>query len=135
MTAQRKVKSADDITDIIRTGGHLLSVLDPFWALEAALLRCLCGATAESRCSAAIFAALPSAERHFEVAQSLALLEAQVASAAMKLSPTGVQASLRFVCTHLTNLNMGISMEVSLDSCSKLARGAFVAVPLLLPGA
>ena len=124
LCAVKKVKSADDMTDVIRSSGHLLTVLDEHWGLEAALLKLLCGATAESRASSTIMLALPSKDRDMEIAVALSVLEGHASSAAMKLSPPGVQASLKFIVTHLTNLNLGISMGVDLASCSKLARGA-----------
>ena len=51
--------------------------------------------------------------------------------AMLNLSPTGALASLRFALTHLANLNKGTSMEVALDSCSKLARAALQAFQYL----
>ena len=122
-----KVKSADDLTEVMRTSGHLLAVLDDHWAMEAALLKMLCGATAESRAGLQMMVQLPSADRDVSILTALAALEVLSASPAMKLSPEGVQASLKFVLTHLGNLHLGISMEVDIRACSKLARGALEA--------
>ena len=119
--------SADDLSEVIRHKGHLLAVIDEQWPLESALLKMLCGATADSRASSQIMLALPSPDRDTSVAQALSVLEGHAASQAMKLSPAGVQASLKFIVTHLGNLNMGIPLHIDLASCSKLARGALAA--------
>ena len=101
--------------------------MDPEWPLESAILKMLCGATAESRAYAHIFLALPSLDRDITVEASLGALEALCAAPAMKLSPVGVQASLRFVATHLSNMHLGLSLDVKFDVRSKLARGALQA--------
>ena len=125
--AVQKVASADDLSEVIRQKGHLLAVIDEQWPIESAMLKMLCGATADSRASSQIMLALPSADRDTSVAQALSVLEGHAASQAMKLSPAGIQASLKFIVTHLGNLNMGIPLNIDLASCSKLASGALAA--------
>ena len=122
-----KVASADEMCQVIKTSGHLLAVLDDKWALESALLKSLSGATAESRASHDILKEFPTKDTDVKMDHTIARLQTLKSSQALKLSPTNVQAALTFVLTHLGNLSMGISLDVTLASCSKLARAALAA--------
>ena len=122
-----KVASADEMCQVIKSSGHLLAVLDDKWSLESALLKSLSGATAESRASYDILKEFPTADNDVKMEHTIARLQTLKSSQALKLSPTNVQAALTFVLTHLGNLSMGITLDVTLASCSKLARAALAA--------
>ena len=124
MLQARRAKSADDLVEVAKNSAGLCKALDDFWCIEQALLRMLCGSTAEARCSAKILGELPSASRDVDMATSLQRLETMSASAAMRFSPTGVQASLRFILKNLNSLQQGITLSQKLDSCSALVKKA-----------
>ena len=131
----KRAKSADDLGEIVKATGGLCKALDDYWPIDLALLRMLCGSSAEQRASGKILSQLPSAEREVDMKQSLQQLEVMAASAGMRLSPVGLQASLRFIVKNLAALAQGITLSQKLDSCSALVKKAlgrfafFLAVP------
>ena len=101
-----------------------MSVLDDHWILEASVLKLLSGAGAEARAALNILAELPREDRSVPLATAVAKLEAMSASQMMKMSPTGVQASLRYIVRLLGNLAMGLTIDEKPDTCSSLVRKA-----------
>ena len=67
---------------------------------------------------------LPTEERSVLLATALANLEALSAGQAMRMSPCGVQASLRYIVRLLGNLQMSITLDEKPESCSSLVRNA-----------
>ena len=59
-----------------------------------------------------------------KIEDSLAALEALALSSAMKLSPLGVQASLRYLCRSLSNLHAGCALDEKTDQVSGMVRRA-----------
>ena len=109
---------------VVRQHSGFLRILDDHWNIESSLLRALCGSSAETRAGTAVLQELPSQDRRVTPSAALARLEALEASSAMLLTPTGVQASVRFIVKHLQNLVLGVTLSESLDSCSSLVKKA-----------
>ena len=136
ITAASRAKSADDMLAVVRQNGTFLRSVDSYWEVEASLLRSLCGSSADTRAGIAVLAELPTAERRVTPAVALQRLQALESSAAMTLTPTGVQASVRFIIRHLENLNLGVTLAAQLDTCSSLVKRAlqqfafFLVVPV-----
>ena len=124
LTLAKRAKSADDFMEVVKSPGSLLRALDETWSLENALLRSLCGSTAEARVSTKILMGLPTRDREAKLEVACQRLEVMASSAALKLSPTGVQAGLRFIIKNLQALRMGITLSEKLDSCSALVKKA-----------
>ena len=100
MCAARQVKSADDLSSVVRQGKLQLLCMNPFWEFEHSLLLSLCGATAESRAAAHILGQLPTGERHIKLSVVKTNLELLQSSDCMKLSPVSVQL---FCCVYIEN--------------------------------
>ena len=128
----KRAKSADDMCEVVRGNGALLRSMDDYWSLENALLRSLCGSTAEQRVSTSILSELPAADRGVEMARCLARLEAMAAAPSLKLAPIGVQAGLRFIIKNLAALVQGISLSENIKSCSSLVRKALCSFQFFL---
>ena len=118
----RQVKSADDLSDVVKTIKHALLVMNHWWEFENALLLCLCGATAEARAAASIMILLPSEDRHVGIPQVRGQLEVLQASEQMRFSPVNVQAGLTFLLKLLGTMEMGIPLGINTEEVSKLAR-------------
>ena len=124
LCAVKRVKSADCLLEVTKAAGSLLVNMDEWWALEAGLLKSLCGATAETRACISILAELPSEDKHVDLKVSLARLEALSQSEAMKLSPTGIHAALRYINKALAQLVQGVCLAETLDACTPIVRKA-----------
>ena len=109
--------------EVVRHNSGVLKAFDDWWALEQALLHSLCGASAETRASTKILLELPTAERHITLQQSLQRLEAMEGGQAIKMSPAGVSAALRFIVKNIGQLQLGIGLT-DMKTCSALARRA-----------
>ena len=120
--AAKAVGNSEEMVSVVKASRKTLESSDEMWIIDDALLRSLCGATAEQRACASILAELPTAQRRITVIDAKQRLEVLAASDAFKLAPDHVIAGLRFVLAKLSLLHLGCPLEIKLDTMSKLAR-------------
>ena len=122
----KEVTSSEDMLGVVRHHRKALDALDDKWVVDDALLRSLCGPTAEQRACAQIMAELPSADRRCTIVDAKQRLEVLSASEAFRLAPDAVRAGLKFVLQKLQQLHLGLPLDVKLESMSQLARDCVV---------
>ena len=110
----KQVTSSEDMLAVVRSHRKALDALGDMWLVDDALLRSLCGPTAEQRACASILAELPNDERRRTIVDAKQRLEVLSSSEAFRLAPDQVRAGLKFVLSKLQQLHIGLPLGCKL---------------------